>query len=93
MERRIGVRKFRDELTRHLGLVRRGGRIVITDRGRPVALLLPYLQDSGSRHEERLMKVLSGGHVVPAERPFMKNPPLIRGRGAPISDFILEDRR
>jgi prevent-host-death family protein len=39
----IGIRKLRDELTRHLGRVRRGTRIVVTDRGKPVAVLMPYV--------------------------------------------------
>jgi prevent-host-death family protein len=93
MERGVGVRKFRDELTRHLGRVRRGSRIVITDRGKPVAVLMPYGHDERSNREERLRALLVGGHVAPAERPFLANPPLVKGRGPLASDLISEDRR
>jgi prevent-host-death family protein len=89
----IGIRKLRDELTRHLGRVRRGTRIVVTDRGKPVAVLMPYDQDKQSSREDRLRALLVGGHVVPAEKPFLVNPPLVKGRGRLASDLISEDRR
>ncbi len=93
MQEAIGIRKLRDELTRHLGRVRRGKRIVVTDRGRPVALLLPYRQDKESSRQDRLDALLTGGHVSPAQRPFSANPPLVKGRGPLASDLIGEDRR
>ncbi len=93
MEEAIGIRKLRDELTRHLGRVRRGQRIVVTDRGKPVAVLMPYRQDREAEQRERLDKVLAGGHVAPAEKPFLINPPLVKGSGKLASDLISEDRR
>ncbi len=93
MEKALGIRKLRDELTRHLGRVRRGARIVITDRGQPVALLLPYGQADKSSQEARLGSLLSGGHVTPAERRFLADPPLAKGRGPLLSCLVSEDRR
>ncbi|HXZ44568.1 MAG TPA: type II toxin-antitoxin system prevent-host-death family antitoxin [archaeon] len=93
MQEAIGIRKLRDELTRHLGRVRRGKRIVVTDRGKPVAVLMPYRQDKEAKQRARLDEVLAGGHVAPAERPFLVNPPLIKGRGKLASDLISEGRR
>jgi len=93
MQEAIGIRKLRDELTRHLGRVRRGKRIVVTDRGKPVAVLMPYRQDKESSRQSRLQALLAGGHVAPAERPFLVNPPLVKGRGPLASDLVSEDRR
>lgn len=93
MERAVGIRKLRDGLTRYLGRVRRGGRIVITDRGQPVALLLPYGRGGQSSRAERLEVLLSGGHVMPAEKPFLTAPPLASGRGPLLSDLVSESRR
>ena len=93
MQEAIGIRKLRDELTRHLGRVRRGKRIVVMDRGKPVAVLMPYRQDKESSRQDRLQALLVGGHVAPAERPFLVNPPLVKGRGPLASDLISEDRR
>jgi prevent-host-death family protein len=93
MQEAVGIRKLRDELTRYLGRVRRGKRLVVTDRGKPVAVLMPYSQDERSGQEDRVRAVLEGGHVVPAEKPFKGKPPLAKGRGPLVSELIIEDRR
>ena len=38
---RIGVRELRQHASRYLALVARGEAIEVTDRGRPVAMLVP----------------------------------------------------
>jgi prevent-host-death family protein len=38
---RIGVRELRQHASRYLALVARGEQVEVTDRGRPVALLVP----------------------------------------------------
>jgi prevent-host-death family protein len=38
---RIGIRELRQHASRYLALVARGERIEVTDRGRPVAVLVP----------------------------------------------------
>jgi prevent-host-death family protein len=89
----VGVREFRDGLTHHLRRVRRGGRVVVSDRGRPVAVLVPYSKADGPSRSDRLAALLQSGHVKPAERPFLRRPPLVRGRGRLASALIVEDRR
>lgn len=42
---RIGVRELRQHASRHLARVSRGETFEITDRGRPVALLVPVTGD------------------------------------------------
>jgi hypothetical protein len=42
---------------------------------------------------ERLHHVLSGGHVMRAERQFLKAPRLVKGRGPLLSDIVSEGRR
>jgi prevent-host-death family protein len=93
MEKTVGIRRLRDRLTLYLGSVRRGGRVVITDRGRPIALLLPYPEDEDSASRDRLRAVLAGGHILPAEKRFLAHPPLIKGQGSLPSDLISEGRR
>jgi len=67
--------------------------VVVSDRGKPIALLIPYRKrDAGSR-AERLATLLQSGHVQPAERPFLRQPPLVRGRGRAASELIVEGRR
>ena len=38
---RIGVRELRQHASRYLALVARGEHVEVTDRGRPVAMLVP----------------------------------------------------
>ncbi|MFZ4519381.1 MAG: type II toxin-antitoxin system Phd/YefM family antitoxin [Microthrixaceae bacterium] len=42
----VGVRDLKAHLSEYLGRVRDGETLVVTDRGRPVARLVPYGADS-----------------------------------------------
>jgi prevent-host-death family protein len=42
---RIGVRELRQHASRYLALVARGERVEVTDRGRPIAMLVPVRGD------------------------------------------------
>lgn len=55
----IGVRELRQHASRYLERVRRGESIEVTDRGRPVARLVPVQTDPWDR-------LLSSGRVRPA---------------------------
>jgi prevent-host-death family protein len=83
-----GVRKFRENLSYYLDLVREGRNVVvITERGEPVARL------QGPSNLERLV---AEGRVRPARKP--KTPvrldDLIELDGPPsLSDLIVEDRK
>ena len=93
MDKGIGIRALRDGLTRHLARVRRGARLLITDRGTPIAILAPYGKGERGESSARLAAVLASGHVNPAARPFRPDPSLVRGRGKPASEILSEDRR
>lgn len=56
---RIGVRELRQHASRYLALVAQGASIVVTDRGRPVAQLVPVTGD-------RWADLLASGLVTPA---------------------------
>lgn len=55
---RIGVRELRQHASRYLARVATGETLEITDRGRPVALLVPVRGDQWQR-------LLASGRVVP----------------------------
>ena len=94
MEGAVGIRVFRDRLTRYVARVRRGQRVVVTDRGKPVAVLVPYVDARDSAPEEaRLARVLSSGHVTASERRFDTHFTPVRGKGQPPSKVIIENRR
>ena len=60
--KRIGVRELRQQASRYLEEVAAGERIEITDRGRPVARLVPI---TGDPWED----LINAGDVVKAVRP------------------------
>jgi prevent-host-death family protein len=94
MEGSVGIRVFRDRLTRYVARVRRGQRVVVTDRGKPVAVLVPYEDARDSAPEEaRLASVLRSGHVTASERRFDTRFTPVRGKGQPPSKIIIESRR
>ncbi|CAN5836572.1 type II toxin-antitoxin system Phd/YefM family antitoxin [soil metagenome] len=57
---RIGVRELRQHASRHLARVARGEMLEITDRGRPVARLVPVTTDAWA-------DMITSGKVTPAE--------------------------
>lgn len=60
----VGVRDLRQNLSRYLGRVREGERLVVTERNRPVAILSPLPE-----HEDPLARLVVEGKVIPAKRP------------------------
>lgn len=56
---RIGVRELRQNASRYLARVAKGETIEVTDRGRPVALLVP-------KREDRWQNLVASGQVIAA---------------------------
>ena len=83
----VGIRELRADLSRYVKRVRAGEEIVVTDRGKAVARLVPI---EGERKIDRLIRE---GLVTPAPRPWRgKLPKPIEGMGS-LSDVVLRDRR
>jgi len=92
----VGVRELKNGLSRFLSLVMRGERIVVTERGTPVAVIhSPDRVEDGSPVEEKLLALaLNGALVLPAKgkrRDSRARPVPIRGK--PVSRMVMEDRR
>jgi len=86
----VGVKVLKDSLSAYLRRVGEGERIVVTDRGKPVAVLAPAEERSAALQAwqlvERGQAHWSGGKPKGAAHP----PRLDGGRAAAI---VLEDRR
>ena len=93
MEGAVWIRLLRDRLTRYVARVRRGHRVIVTDRGKPVAVLAPYRLGEAETKEARLAVLFASGHVSPAERPFKKRLVPVKGRGELASEIVVKDRR
>jgi prevent-host-death family protein len=46
MSDRVGIRELRQDLSRYLRRVRAGERFVVTEHGRPLAVLAPWTDES-----------------------------------------------
>jgi prevent-host-death family protein len=82
----VGVRELRDNLSRYLDRVQDGEEVVVTDRGRAIARVLPM---SGERMLDRLVRE---GRVAPAKNRTRRRPTPVKTSG-PVSDLIAEERR
>ena len=87
----VGVRDLKADLSRHLKRVRAGTRLLITDRGRSIATIVPVARQADQDWLHRLVaegKVHWNGQKsnVPAQGVRQKP-------GKFASDMVLEDRR
>lgn len=82
----MGIRELRADLSRWVRRARAGEEVVVTDRGKAVARLVPV----GERKLDRLIRE---GVVVPAPRPWRGELPKPIEDAGPLSDIVLEDRR
>ena len=86
----IGVRELKAQLSRQLKRVQRGARLTITDRGTPIAVLLPVEPQANAAWAWRM--VADGKAGWSGGKPRGLRPP-VPGRGTPTSQLIIEDRR
>lgn len=84
----IGVRELRDHLSRWLDEVKDGREIIITERGRPIARLVP------SSGPSRLEFLVAQGIVTPPSTPRQPAGSLrrVEARGS-VSELVAEQRR
>lgn len=83
----VGIRALKQNASRVVAEAAAGDIVVITDRGRPVAMLMPY-------RESRLQALIDAGRATPARHPITDvPPPRPRRRGEPPLTEVLEEMR
>lgn len=82
----VGVRELRNNLSRYLDQVRQGEEVVVTDRGRAIARMLPI---GGERALDRLVRE---GTVTPAASLKRARRTPVKAKGT-VSDLVAEQRR
>ncbi|MDO8586533.1 MAG: type II toxin-antitoxin system prevent-host-death family antitoxin [Armatimonadota bacterium] len=92
--RTAAIAKLKAGLSGYLESVKAGEQVVITDRGRPVALIVPI--DPNITGDERRAELIAKGLVRPGRGPITDD--MIRGTAVPglsLEDavrVVLEDR-
>jgi prevent-host-death family protein len=86
--KQVGVRELRQQASRLLRRVAAGESFEVTDRGRPVARLVPVPEEKG------LDALLAAGRARPGERHLRElGPPRALPAGAPRPSQVLERLR
>lgn len=90
----VGVRELKNRLTRYLRQTKQGQEVVVTERGKPIALLTPIRSAKPSASlEARLAQLAAQGLLTcPTRRP-LKRIRSIKVSGPPLSRLISADRR
>ena len=90
----VGIRELKNRLTQYLRRTKQGEEVIITERGKPIALIQPIRSvEHPVSLEARLAKLAAQGFVtLPTQKP-LKRVRLANVSGQPISKTILEDRR
>jgi prevent-host-death family protein len=87
-DRSVGIRELKSGLSAYLRRVRRGEALLVTDRGAPIARIVP------ARLAPELAQLLREGKLTwPERKPVIPTRPLrLRGRGRSAAEMVLEDR-
>ncbi len=89
---KAGVAQLKADLSRYLERVKGGQEVLVTDRGRPVARLVPVGETETGTRRERLVKA---GLLVPGRgkvRQSLLRRPSGRAR-ASVLEALLDERR
>lgn len=90
----VGVKELKNRLTQYLSRSKQGEEIVVTERGKPIAVIQPIQSAKEvSSQEARLAQLAAQGRVTLPTRKPLKKIRLVKVSGAPLSSAILEDRR
>ncbi len=87
----VGVRELKNRLSAVLRRVGQGETVVVTDRNRPVALVVPLRE--GEESEAIVRELVRAGRLSwsGGKPKGARNPP--RVAGATVADAVVEDRR
>jgi prevent-host-death family protein len=86
----IGLREANQKFSGLIKAVRRGTEVILTDRGKPIAKIVPIKAESPKDVIKRLED--SGLLIAATKRGPMPSFKPLRIRGKPLSQTVIEDR-
>jgi prevent-host-death family protein len=91
----VGVRELKNKVTHYLKIAKQGGKVVVTDRGVPVAILHSLDQmERTAGLEERLASLAKEGVLnLPKKKGSWPQFQRIRSKGLPVSETIIQERK
>ncbi len=88
-----GIKELKNQLSRYIAIVKKGDDVLITERGRVIARVVP---EGSPRHALRqaLQALVLKGQVLMPEREINREVPApVKLPGKAVSEMVLEDRR
>ncbi len=93
MRHEVGIRDLRNSLSRWIEKVRAGDQVVVTDHGKPVAMLSPASVEEPARTvEEHLARLEARGQLIRGTGEAWRPTKPLHVPGVDISGAIDEDR-
>jgi prevent-host-death family protein len=86
----IGIRELNDNLSRYMKRVKSGEKIIVTDRKKEIAIILPLEKKA---KEEKIYQLIQRGVANWSGSKPEGMPGRIISRGKSVSDAVIEDRR
>lgn len=86
----VGVRELKENLSRYLKRVKSGERILVTDRKKELAIIVPWGTETD---EEKVLQLIQRGVAHWSGGKPVGMPSRIASRGKSVSDAVIEDRR
>lgn len=87
----IGLREAKANLSKLVKEVKQGAEIILTERGKPVARLVP-IDDKLLTLEQRLTRLEQAGWIEPMKTNSHMLPPPLPLSGQKAQEFLQEDR-
>ena len=92
-EVKVGARELKAHLGRYLRIVREGGTVIVTERGKSVGQIMPYTETTEEEIIGRAKAAVRAGQAIwNGERLRPRRPVVKPIGGKMVSDLIAEDR-
>jgi len=90
----VGIKELKNQLTQYLRRAKKGEEVIVTERGKPIAVIRPTEGSLPAISIEAKLTELAGeGKIVLPRKKLLVKIPLIKISGPPISATVLEERR
>lgn len=91
---RVGVRDLKNRLTSYLKLAKANREVIVTERGRPIAVIHPIGSTRSPQSlEARLAALSARGEISGPEGNLVGRIRRTRVAGRPLSEEVITDRR
>lgn len=89
----VGVRELKVHLSHYIGLVCGGEEVMVTKRGKTVARIVAEPRPKVRLRDELAALAADGLVSLPSGQSRRRASRLVKAKGRPVSDLVLEGRR